>query len=69
MDEHFLDLLADEKNAPTLSQRICVEEGQYCKSVGKEELWFIVPFTKIVYDRNEYNFGSYTIVLHYFVVF
>ena len=38
MDEHFLDLLADEKNAPTLSQRICVEEGQYCKSVGKEEL-------------------------------
>lgn len=37
MDEHFLDLLADEKNSPILAQRICVEEGEYCKSV-KEEL-------------------------------
>ena len=37
MDEHFLELLADEANSPTLAQRICVEEGEYCKSV-KEEL-------------------------------
>merc|ERR1712170_138350 len=37
MDEHFPELLADEANSPTLAQRICVEEGEYCKSV-KEEL-------------------------------
>jgi len=37
MDEHFLELLADEANAPTLGQKICVEEGGYCKSL-KDEL-------------------------------
>ena len=40
MDEHFLSLLADESNDnPTLTQKICVEEGSYCKSL-KDELWF-----------------------------
>ena len=38
MDEHFLSLLADESNDnPTLTQKICVEEGSYCKSL-KDEL-------------------------------
>ena len=37
MDEQFLELLADEKNAPTLKQKICVDEGEYCKTL-KDEL-------------------------------
>jgi len=38
MDEQFLSLLADESNDnPTLTQKICVEEGSYCKSL-KDEL-------------------------------
>jgi len=38
MDEQFLLLLADESNDnPTLTQKICVEEGSYCKSL-KDEL-------------------------------
>ena len=37
MDEQLLDLLADEKNSPTLKHKICVEEGEYCKTV-KDEL-------------------------------
>jgi hypothetical protein len=37
MDEQLLQLLADEKNSPSLKQKICVEEGEYCKSV-KDEL-------------------------------
>lgn len=36
-DELLLDLLADEKNAPGLLQRICFEEGEYCKD-HKDEL-------------------------------
>ena len=37
MDEHFLELLADEANTPTLEQKICVEEGAYCPNL-KDEL-------------------------------
>jgi len=38
MDEHFLDLLADESNTPTfIEQKICVEEGAYCPNL-KDEL-------------------------------
>jgi len=37
MDEHFLELLADDSNTPTLEQKICVEEGAYCPSL-KDEL-------------------------------
>ena len=37
MDEHLMTLLTDEKNSPTLKHKICVEEGEYCKSL-KDEL-------------------------------
>jgi len=38
MDEHFLELLADEANTSTIiGQKICVEEGAYCKNL-KDEL-------------------------------
>jgi len=37
MDDQFTELLSDEKNSPTLKQKICIEEGEYCKNV-KDEL-------------------------------
>ena len=37
MEDQFHELLADEANSPTLTQKICVEEGAYCKSL-KDEL-------------------------------
>ena len=37
MDEHFLELLADEKNSPVIDQKICFEESGYCKNL-KDEL-------------------------------
>ena len=37
MDEHFLELFADEKNSPVIEQKICVEESGYCKDL-KDEL-------------------------------
>ena len=56
-DEQLLDLLADEKNSPTLKHKICVEEGEYCKTV-KDELWSLllikrqIFFTKIFVNKN-----------------
>ena len=37
MDEHFLELFADEKNSPVIEQKICIEESGYCKDL-KDEL-------------------------------
>ena len=46
MDEHFLELLADEKNSPVIGQKICFEESGYCKNL-KDELWLLFIFAKI----------------------
>ena len=43
MDEHFLELFADEKNSPVIEQKICVEESGYCKDL-KDELWLFFIF-------------------------
>ena len=48
MDEHFLELLADEKNSPVIGQKICFEESDpaYCKNL-KDELWLLSIFAII----------------------
>ena len=60
MDEHFLELLADEKNSPMIGQKICVEESGYCNSLKDEflqciskicsKLWTFKLFARLPFE-------------------